>query len=85
MFADQNTLCASNCWEIEQHAHMAGDSEPARVCDPLAVEHQHIRFRLELIPDLEQRGRLTKAEQSRHVRKLGHGPDPSRFNNLQPW
>lgn len=65
----QSALGTSDQWTIQAESQMRGNSQPARVCNALSIEHDYVWFTFQLDERLQQRWGFAKRQQTRYVRK----------------
>ena len=67
--ADQARLGAADRRTAQEKPHVGGETQPARVRDPLAIEHEKVRLGLELpVGEFDDRT-LTEAQQAGDIRE----------------
>ena len=70
--------------QVQQDAEVAGDAEPPRMGDAVAVDEQQVRLDPELLERRQRDRRLAKRQQSRDVRKRHRPGDDVLLDDLQP-
>ena len=81
--ADEPRLPEADRGHVEQEPDVARDAEAARVRRAHAVERDDVGADGELLPDLDERGRLAEREQARQVRERRARRDAGPLDDLE--
>ena len=81
MRADQQALGAAEAGAVDEQSYVAGEPEPPRMRKALSVEQERVRFAAKFLQNGQDRRRLAKRKQTRHVGEANGAADHVLLNH----